>query len=110
MKIYRVKVNGKVFEVELESVTEKSEEIQTPKVQPQTENVSGTKLKAPMQGTIVKVNVGLEQYVKKGQSLLVLEAMKMENDIVAPVSGVVKQIMVSKGQNVNNQQVLLIIE
>lgn len=124
MKIYKVKVNGKVYEVELESVTEKSEEIKAdakpavipePKPEfkteprPAADSRNGIELKAPMQGTIIDVKAKVGDTVKKGQTVVVLEAMKLENDIVASASGVVKEIMVSKGQSVKNQQILMII-
>lgn len=124
MKIYKVKVGGKIYEVELESVTENSEKIvadapkaeapkaEAPKVEeaPKVQtNGEGEALKAPMQGTILSINVKVGDAVKRGQTCVVLEAMKLENDIVAPVDGVVKEILVSKGQSVNNQETILII-
>ena len=115
MKVYKVKVNGKVYEVELESVSEKEGAIsapvqETPKAAPVAQApAGGVAVKAPMQGTILKLTVEVGTQVKKGQCVAILEAMKLENEIVATVDGVVKQILVSKGQNVNNQQELLII-
>ena len=114
MKIYKVKVNGKVYEVELESVTENEAKVEAPKQQeaPKPAQVSdgtGTVLKAPLQGTILKINVNVGDTVKKGQAVVILEAMKLENEVVAPCDGTVKEINVSKGQNVNNQDALLII-
>ncbi len=70
---------------------------------------AGVELKAPMQGTIIKINVEVGSQVKKGQCVLLLEAMKLENEIVATADGTIKQILVTKGQTVNSQQVLLII-
>ena len=70
---------------------------------------SGEKVVSPMPGTILKVNVSQGQAVKAGDVLLVLEAMKMENDIVAPVDGVVKQLLVSKGSTVDTDQILAVI-
>lgn len=113
MKVYKVKVNGKVYEVELESVSSSDAAIKAPVAEaapaaPQASG-SGVEVKSPMQGTIVKVNIEVGSSVKKGQCVAVLEAMKMENDIVSPTDGVVKQLLVSKGKTVNNQEVLLII-
>ena len=54
-----------------------------------------------MPGTIVNVNVKNGDVVKKGQVLAILEAMKMENEIVAPIDGTVVSVDVEKGQNVN---------
>ena len=112
MKIYKVKVNGKVYEVELEAVTENQATIQSEK---NTENVQpsasaeGTQVVSPMQGTILRIDVAVGDHVKKGQILMILEAMKLENEILAAQDGVVKEIKVTKGQTVNSKQVLLIL-
>ena len=115
MKVYKVKVNGKVYEVEIESVSEQAGSIQAPKaeaakapVQP-VSNGEGTPLKAPMQGTILAVNVKEGDTVKKGDVVAILEAMKLENEIVANSDGVVKQVAVTKGQTVNNQDTIIVI-
>ncbi|MCD1294624.1 oxaloacetate decarboxylase subunit alpha [Methanocella sp. CWC-04] len=65
---------------------------------------------SPMQGTILKVNVKVGDSVKKGDVVAVLEAMKMENDIVAHSSGVVKSVYMQKGKNVDANAVLAVIE
>jgi len=113
MKVYKVKVNGKVYEVELESVTEQAGSVQAPKaeatVAPVAVSGEGTPLKAPMQGTIIAVNVKEGDAVKKGQVVAILEAMKLENEIVAHADGVIKQVLVQKGQTVNSQDNLAII-
>jgi len=62
---------------------------------------------APMPGTILNVSVNTGDVVKKGQVLLILEAMKMENEIVAPNDGKIASINVSKGASVNAGDVLL---
>ena len=67
----------------------------------------GDAIPAPMPGTIVKVNVSAGQSVKKGEVLLILEAMKMENEIVAPKDGVVAQVLVSVGKSVATGEALL---
>ena len=64
-------------------------------------------IKAPMPGTIMKVNVTVGQAVKKGDVVLVLEAMKMENEIVAPQDGTVASIAVSVGASVESGEVML---
>ena len=69
----------------------------------------GTKVPSPMPGTILSVNVTVGQTVKTGDVLMVLEAMKMENDIVAPCDGTVKQLLVSKGSTVNTDDVLAVM-
>ena len=62
-----------------------------------------------MPGTILEVKAAVGQTVKAGDVLFVLEAMKMENDIVAPVDGTVKQLLVSKGSTVSTDDVLAVI-
>ena len=69
----------------------------------------GTKVLSPMPGIILSVNTAPGQAVKAGDVLLVLEAMKMENEIVAPSDGTVKQLLVQKGAAVDTDSVLLII-
>ena len=64
-------------------------------------------VKAPMPGTIMKVNVTPGQAVKKGDVLCVLEAMKMENDISAPEDGTVASVNVQKGASVQTEEVLV---
>ncbi len=72
-------------------------------------SADGTKVLAPMPGAILSVNVSVGSAVKAGDVLMVLEAMKMENDIVAPCNGVVKQIPVAKGSTVNTDDVLAVL-
>lgn len=109
MKIYKVKVNGKVYEVELESVTENDKTITTSPTNTQPTNTTGKTIKAPMQGVILDVKVAAGDNIKKGQVVAILEAMKLENEIIAAEDGVVKQVLVNKGQTVNSQDTLLII-
>lgn len=70
---------------------------------------AGAPVNAPMPGTILKVNVQNGQAVKEGEVLLVLEAMKMENEILAPKSGTITQILVSKGSSVNTGAPMVVI-
>ena len=75
----------------------------------QAVSAEGTTIPSPMPGSILSVSVSVGQAVKSGDVLMVLEAMKMENDIVAPCDGTVKQILVSKGSTVNTDDVLVVI-
>ena len=68
---------------------------------------SGEAVAAPMPGTILKVNVTAGQAVKSGDTLCVLEAMKMENEIKAPKDGVVNTVAVQKGASVNTGDALV---
>ena len=120
---YVVTLNNKKYEVEvneceavLTSVSDAvipAAPVAAPAAQPvqaaPVASASGEKVVSPMPGTILKVNVSQGQAVKAGQVLLVLEAMKMENDIVAPCDGTIKQLLVSKGSTVDTDQVLAII-
>lgn len=71
--------------------------------------VSGTQITSPMPGTILKLNVDEGQAVKAGDVVLILEAMKMENEIVAPCDGTIKQLLVSKGSTVDTDQILAVL-
>ena len=120
MKVYKVKVNGKVYEVELESVSENAQSIAAPAQSAVVEQPAaaapapvasgdGVELKAPMAGTILDVKVSVGQSVKVGDVICILEAMKLENDVVANANGVVKSIAVSKGNSVELDQLIAVI-
>ena len=70
---------------------------------------AGEAVQAPMPGNILKVNVSAGQAVKAGTVLVVLEAMKMENEIMAPKDGTVTQVLVSKGSTVDTGAPLVVI-
>ena len=119
MKKYNITVNGNTYEVIVE---EADGTVTTPvapitpvvtapqpqaKPQPKTSgNQGGTKVTAPIPGTILAVKVSVGQSVKKGDVICVLEAMKMENDIPAPQDGVIASIDVQKGASVAANDVL----
>lgn len=69
----------------------------------------GQKVLSPMPGTILSVNVSVGSAVKAGDILLILEAMKMENEIVAPCDGTVKQLAVQKGSTVATDALLAVV-
>ena len=70
---------------------------------------AGEAVNAPMPGNILKVNVTAGQAVKAGTVLVVLEAMKMENEIMAPKDGTVSQVLVQKGSTVDTGAPLVVI-
>ena len=125
IKKYNITVNGNTYEVEVEelgievSTTRPQANNQTiqpkpqtaPKQQhnPQAGAVSGGSILAPMPGTINDVRVKVGDNIKKGQVLLILEAMKMENEIMANSDGTVKAVNISKGASVSVGDVLITI-
>ena len=113
MKIYKVKVNGKLYEVELEAVEENNQTIEAPKekVESSSTVTSGSKtIDAPIAGKVLDIKVNVGDKVKEGQVVMVIEAMKLENEIQSVHDGVVKQINVSKGSDVRNKDVLIVLE
>ena len=67
------------------------------------------KVQAPMPGLVIGVPLEEGATVKQGQTVVVLEAMKMENDLASPIAGIIKEIRVSKGQTVDQGQVLVVV-
>ena len=120
-----VTVNGKVYEVEtatevapvakpapLAPKAAPKAAAPTPAPAPAAAPVpaaGGIQVKSPLPGSIIKVLVSVGQAVKKGDTLLTLESMKMENAIMAEADGTVKQIAVSAGQNVMQDDLLVVL-
>ena len=116
MKNYTITVNGKVYEVTVEEgfsgqaqggaapVSAPAAPLNTPKAPapaaPQAAAAGAVTVSAPMPGKILDIRVGAGQAVKRGDVLMILEAMKMENEIVSPQDGSVAGIQVSVGSAV----------
>ena len=109
MKKYRVNVNGTVYEVELEEITGAAPAAAPAAPAPAAAPAGGEKIAAPMPGTILSVNVAAGDAVKKGQVLMILEAMKMENEIMAPCDGTVTSVAAVKGAAVESGALLCTI-
>ena len=114
MNKYRVNVNGEAFEVEIELI-DKNAVSSAPAAAPApapaaVEAPAGAeKVVCPMPGTILSVNVANGDSVKKGQVLFILEAMKMENEIMASKDGVISAVSVTKNSTVQSGDVLCVI-
>ncbi len=106
MKKYKVNVNGTLYEVEIEEMTG------APAAAPVAAAPAGAgeRVAAPMPGNILSVNVAAGDTVKKGQVLMILEAMKMENEIMAPCDGKVTAVAVTKGAAVESGALLCTIQ
>ena len=123
-----VTVNGKVYTVETEApaapapkpvakpapapapkpaAAPAAPKAEAPK--PAAASAAGVQVKSPLPGSVVKVLVSEGQAVKKGDTLLTLESMKMENAIMAEADGTVKQIAVTPGQNVMQDDLLIVL-
>lgn len=128
MKRFSVTVNGKAYDVAVEEITgaapapvaaapapvaAASAPAPAPAaaLAPAAAPVAGAgeKVQAPMPGTILDIKVAVGDTVSRGQTVVILEAMKMENDIVASCDGKITSILVSKGDTVNSDDVLVTI-
>jgi len=121
----QVTVNGKVYEVETEAAAPAPKPAAKPaaapapkpaaapapkaEAKPAAAPAAGLQVKSPLPGSVIKVLVSEGQAVKKGDTLLTLESMKMENAIMAEQDGTVKQIAVTPGQNVMQDDLLIVL-
>ena len=102
----KVHFDGKSYEVETKAEIEKEIlEVSHKKA----EHGGASTVIAPLPGTVIVINVKVGSKVRKGDSLLKLVAMKMENDVVAEKDGIVKEIRVKKNESVNKNDILMII-
>jgi glutaconyl-CoA decarboxylase len=123
MKRYKITVNGTNYDVQVEELGG-SGSVQAPApaapvaaaaavapaapaVQAAPSAGGASVVKAPMPGTLMAYRVAVGQAVRKGEVILILEAMKMENEIVAPSDGVVKALRAAEGASVNTGDVLI---
>lgn len=122
---YIAKLNGKQYEVEVEKVKNNYTpisrnsgtapqsllvaDVPVPPILANVADAGETAVTSPLPGSVLAVKVSVGQTVKAGQVLILLEAMKMENEIVAPVNATVKKIIVIKGASVNTDDVLVVL-
>ena len=114
MKNYRITVNGNLYDVEVEETgagtSTAAAPVSAPKAAPSAPKASAgagkVKITAPMPGKILSVKVKAGQSVAKGDVVMILEAMKMENEIVAPEAGTIASIDVNEGASVEAGAVL----
>ena len=125
MKRFNVTVNGVVYDVVVEEVggatttttpvtpaqpatpAQPVQPVQQPKPAQPAGNAGSVEVKAPLQGTIMKVMVKPGDTVTKGTPVCVIEALKMENDVVAPQDGTIASVNVKAGDSVKTDEVLL---
>ena len=124
MKNYRITVNGVEYEVSVEEIEEGSvkaaapaapakmpkEAVKTEKTAASAGKEGSTKIQAPMPGKILTIKTEVGKPIKKGEVVLVLEAMKMENEIYSSTDGVVASVNVAAGDMVESGDVLITID
>ena len=116
MKKYKVTVNGTAYEIELEELTGAAPAAPAPAAAAPAPApaaaapAGGEQVTSPMPGTILDVKVSQGASVKKGDVLMILEAMKMENEIMCPCDGKVASIHAAKGAAVESGTLLCVIQ
>lgn len=135
MRTFQVKVNGVPYQVEVEEVAggfaappqaapapaaapvpaaapiaPAAAPVLAPAAPAATPVAGGEKVNSPMPGTILDIKAAAGQSVTKGEVLCILEAMKMENEIISPRDGVIAQVVVSKGASVNAGDPLMVLQ
>ena len=112
MKKYRVTVNGTAYEIELEELTGAAPSAPAAPAAPAAAAApaGGEQVTSPMPGTILSINVAAGDTVKRGQVLMILEAMKMENEIMCPCDGKIASVNTSKGSSVESGTLLCVIQ
>lgn len=115
MKKYRVNVNGTAYEIELEELTgdmpSASSAPAPAAAAPASDgDTRGERVTAPMPGTIVSINVKPGDMATRGQVLMILEAMKMENEILSPRDGKILSVDTTKGATVQSGTLLCVID
>lgn len=115
MKKYKVNVNGTDYEITVELLDETActtSHVTPPTTPnpPQPSNSSSVKISSPMPGTILSISGAVGQVVKKGDTLMILEAMKMENEILAPQNGKIIALHIVKGATVESGTLLCEIQ
>lgn len=116
MKKYKIKINGKTYNVLLEAMEEVNDssiaiENKEVKAENKVSIVNDAKdILSPIQGNVIDVLVKPGQKVKKGDVILLIEAMKLENEVNAPSDCQIIEILVNKGQTVTSNQVLVKIK
>ena len=115
MKKYEIEIDGQVYQVKVRELPDDAVMREQPKAGSSRNTADsappaeGKTMLAPMAGTILRILVKEGQRVKKGENLIVLEAMKMENEIVADEDGVIRSILVKANDSVESDQPLLIL-
>lgn len=117
IKKYRIRINGEEYRVEVEGIegeTPEEKETNTKEKDPprKTETVSAKEkyILAPMPAKVIKVSCKAGERVEKGDLLITIEAMKMENEILSPREGVIGGVRVSEGASVSHKEILLVFE